>query len=179
VGATIDHPHGQIYAFDSVPPLPAAEAGRTGSFDPLGAPVDPALLVATAGGWRLWVPSTATYPLELLLAPDEPVPDLPSAPDASRDALAAILVDVLERCDRLYDEPLPYMLWVHQRPPRHPDWPVRLHLHIVSPMRAAGTCRYVAAGELGSGVFFNPVDPLEAAARLRSLAPSHPKEVLS
>jgi hypothetical protein len=30
--------------------------------------------------------------------------------------------------------------------------------------------RYVAAGELGSGVMFNPVDPLEAAQKLRQLA---------
>jgi UDPglucose--hexose-1-phosphate uridylyltransferase len=69
------------------------------------------------------------------------------------------------------------MLWIHQRPPRAAMWPVRLHLHLVSPMRAADTWRYVAAGELGSGVFFNPVDPLEAAERLRSaLSPSRSLE---
>ena len=42
---------------------------------------------------------------------------------------------------------------------------------------AADTWRYVAAGELGSGVFFNPVDPLEAAERLRSASsPSRSQE---
>ena len=29
--------------------------------------------------------------------------------------------------------------------------------------------RYVAAGELGSGTFFNPVAPEQAAARLRDM----------
>jgi len=38
----------------------------------------------------------------------------------------------------------------------------------VAPLhRAAGTPRFVAAGELGSGVYFNPVDPAQAAAELR------------
>ena len=30
--------------------------------------------------------------------------------------LAALLVDVLDRLDRLYDQPLPYMMWLNQRP---------------------------------------------------------------
>ena len=47
-------------------------------------------------------------------------------------------------------------------------WPTAwLHLHIAPLYRAAGTTRFVAAGELGSGIFFNPVDPADAAARLR------------
>jgi len=36
-------------------------------------------------------------------------------------------------------------------------------------LRSAGTKRFMAAGELGSGVLFNPVDPAIAAATLRDL----------
>ena len=118
VGATIDHPHGQIYAFGEVPPVPTAEAERAGADDPLAAPGRPRHDRRHVAGWRAWVPASATHPLELVLAPEEPLADLPSAHRDRRDGLAALLVDVLERCDRLYDEPLPYMLWVHQRPPR-------------------------------------------------------------
>ena len=47
----------------------------------------------------------------------------------------------------------PYMLWIHQRPFDGGDWPgARLHVEIVTPWRAPGVPRYVAAGELGSGV---------------------------
>jgi UDPglucose--hexose-1-phosphate uridylyltransferase len=60
------------------------------------------------------------------------------------------------------------MLWIHQRPFDGREWPTaRLHVEIVSPWRAAGVTRYVAAGELGSGVYFNPVAPEEAARALR------------
>lgn len=60
------------------------------------------------------------------------------------------------------------MLWIHQRPFDGGDWPnARLHVEIVTLWRAAGVPRYVAAGEVGSGVFFNPVPPEDAAQALR------------
>ena len=102
------------------------------------------------------------------------VPDLPSLDTAGRDGLALLLVDVLERLDRLFDAETPYMLWIHQRPFDGRAWPgARLHVEIVTPWRAPGVPRFVAAGELGSGVYFNPVAPDAAAQALRdSVAPA-------
>jgi UDPglucose--hexose-1-phosphate uridylyltransferase len=165
VGATIAHPHGQIYAFDFVPELPRRELER-------GTPLeDPGnRLVAEAPGWRAWVPEAPIFPYALRLAPLAAVPDLPSLDDAGREALAALLVDVLERLDRLFDAETPYMLWIHQRPFDGGDWPgARLHIEIVSPWRAPHVTRYIAAGELGSGVYFNPVAPDAAAQALRDV----------
>ena len=163
VGATIAHPHGQIYAFDFVPELPQRELERGDAFDEPGE-----RLVATAPGWRAWVPEASIFPYALVLAPDRRVPDLPSLDDAGRDGLALLLVDVLERLDRLFDAQTPYMLWIHQRPFDGGDWPqARLHLELVSPWRSPNVTRFVAAGELGSGVYFNPVSPEAAAQSLR------------
>jgi UDPglucose--hexose-1-phosphate uridylyltransferase len=68
----------------------------------------------------------------------------------------------------LFDAETPYMLWIHQRPYDGRDWPgTRLHVEIVSPWRAPGVMRYVAAGEVGSSVYFNPVAPDTAARSLR------------
>jgi len=62
------------------------------------------------------------------------------------------------------------MLWVHQRPTDGGDWPgARVHVHVCPLNRAAGVARYVAAAEQGGGVWFDPVLPEEAAARLRAL----------
>jgi UDPglucose--hexose-1-phosphate uridylyltransferase len=163
VGATISHPHGQIYAFEFVPELPARELLRG---DRLDDPGD--RLVAETSGWRAWVPRAPMFPYALRLAPTEPVPDLPSLADAGREGLARLLVDVLRRIDRLFEQETPYMLWIHQRPFDGEAWPeARLHLELVTPWRAPGVLRYVAAGELGSGVFFDPVPPEMAAAALR------------
>lgn len=175
VGATIAHPHGQIYAFDLVPPRARAELDRP----PAAAAADatpPALgpdaagdrLVSAADGWRAWVPWAANWPFEVVAAPDEQLPDLPALDEARRDGLAALLIDVLGRLDRLFDDVMPYMLWFHQRPTDGGEWPnAWLHVHIAPLYRSAHTQRFVAAGELGSQVYFNPVDPADAAARLR------------
>ena len=162
VGATISHPHGQIYAFDSVPPTIEAELNGPCAI----CRERPGERLAVEGeGWRAWVPEAAAWPYELLLAPDEHVPDLMNV---SPPALADILVDVLARLDRLFGAPMPYMLWIHQRPCDGDEWPyAHVHVHIAPAMRAHKTQRFVAAGELGSGVFFNPVDPETAADDLR------------
>jgi UDPglucose--hexose-1-phosphate uridylyltransferase len=169
VGATISHPHGQIYALSGdVPPAPLAElAGGPCALCAVRPPPD--LVVAVAGGWAAWVPAEAAWPYELRLAPGAHLPDLPSADGTARDGLAAVLVDALGRLDRLFGGPMPYMLWVHQRPTDGGAWPsAHLHLHVAPLLRSPGVPRFVAAGELGSGVWFNPVDPRSAAEALRS-----------
>lgn len=178
VGATIDHPHGQIFAYDRVPELPARELARaaehgcalcsngTGN----GNGTDERL-VAAQGTWRAEVPVAAGYPYALLLYPTVHVADLPSLDEPSRNDLAAVLADGLGRLDRLFDAPMPYMLWVHQRPTDGGEWP-QAHLHIeVAPVwRAAGVPRFVAGAELGGGMLVNPVVPEEAAAQLRQVS---------
>jgi UDPglucose--hexose-1-phosphate uridylyltransferase len=127
VGATIGHPHGQIYAFDFVPDVPARELRRG---RPTGDPRQ--RIVATASGWKASVPEAPTFPYALVLCPDADVPDLPSLDDPGRDGLARLLVDVLARLDRVFDAPTPYMLWIHQRPFDSVEWPyAKVHVEIV------------------------------------------------
>jgi UDPglucose--hexose-1-phosphate uridylyltransferase len=163
VGATIAHPHGQIYAFDHVPPAARVELDHDCA---LCAPPDN--VVCDAGTWTSSVPVAASWPYEVRLAPSAHRPDLPSLTDAERDDLAGVLVDTTRRLDALFDAPMPYMLWIHQRPTVGGDWPsAHVHVHLAPLLRAPGTPRFVAAGELGSGVYFNPVDPADAARALR------------
>ena len=174
VGATIAHPHGQIYGLDEVPPRAERELLAGDAPAGLGDEAPGDRLVASAGGgWRSWVPWAATWPYELLLAPETQVPDLPSLDPVEREGLATLLIDTVDRLDRLFDEPMPFMAWFHQRPTDGGEWPTAwLHLHVAPLLRAPGVPRFVAAGELGSGVWFDPVDPADAAARLRAAAAS-------
>ena len=164
-GATIPHPHGQVYAYPFVPPVPAREAAVAAAH---GCPVcrlvgeqlgSPERLVHEGDSWLAWVPFASGWPYGLLLAPRAHVDGLPELDDAGRDGLAAALVDVLARYDRLFDRPFPYMLWLHHG--------VHLHVHVAPPLRARETMRFVAAGEVGSGLLTNPVAPERAAQELR------------
>jgi UDPglucose--hexose-1-phosphate uridylyltransferase len=167
VGATITHPHGQGWGFAAVPEVPAAELAVDRCVLCEDA-VDDDLVVVEHAGWRTWVPAAATSPYELRLAPLDHVPDLPSSSGPGRDAMAAVLADAFARLDRLFQAPMPTMLWIHQRPTDGGDWPTaHLHVHVHPLLRSPGTIRHVAAAELGSGVFVNPVDPRDAAAALR------------
>jgi UDPglucose--hexose-1-phosphate uridylyltransferase len=167
VGATISHPHGQIYAYDHVPRRQAARLD--GGWRPDTRPGE--RLVVTADGWSAWVPLAPVFPVSIEVAPLDRVGDLPSLGDAGRNAFSAVLTDVLARLDRLYDTPLPYMMWLNQRPTGatagDSAW---FNVEIVSPWRAPGVHRFIAAAELAGEEYFNPVVPEELAGRLREPA---------
>lgn len=168
VGATIAHPHGQIYAYDHTPDRPRRrfEADWRPERDP------GERLIEAFDGWRWWSQFSPVHPISLSIAPDDRIPDLPAAGDTARDALAALLCDAFGRLDRLFDRPLPYMMWLYQAPASWAaDAAPWFNIEIVSPWRSAGVCRYVAAAELACEEYFNPVDPADIADRLRQLAP--------
>jgi UDPglucose--hexose-1-phosphate uridylyltransferase len=184
VGATIDHPHGQIYAFPFVPPAPANEAAvcREHGCALCEELTDVARVVTEHGDWVAYVPAASGYPYGMRFAPRRHVGSLAALEDASRDALAALLVDALGRYDHLWNEDdhlwneddhlwneehrFPYLLWFHQAPAAGGD-EYHVHAHVAPPLRAPGVARYVASGELGSGTLSNPVVPEDAARALR------------
>lgn len=164
VGATIAHPHGQIYAYDHIPERQLRLASAPWAPDP--APGE--RLITEHHGWQAVVPYASTYPIAVDISPTERIPDLPSADDEQRDGLASVLVDVLARLDGLHDRPLPYMMWIDQRPTDGGEWPdAWMHIEIVSPWRSAGVPRFIAAAEVGAGEYFNPVLPEALADDLR------------
>lgn len=168
VGATIPHPHGQIYAFPGVPPAAARELEHADLAASFGMDAASDRLVDSGSGWRSWVPFAAKWPFELLIACTEQVRDLESLDPLGRRGLGRIISASVRRYDRLFGELMPYMLWVHQQPCDGRTWSnAWLHVHLAPIFRAPSTQRFVAAGELGSGVWFNPVDPTNAAERLR------------
>ena len=63
------------------------------------------------------------------------------------------------------------MLWFHQRPNDRVAYPAaHLHAHLAPALRAPGVQRHLAAAEFGAGVFFDPVDPRQAAAEWQAAA---------
>ncbi len=171
IGATISHPHGQIYAYDHVPPRSARLLD--GRWNPDHHADNE---ITTSATMTAFVPRAAVHPVAVDIAPLRRVGRLAELDARERSELATMLADVLDRLDRLYGEPLPYMLWINQRPavPGFDDaW---MHVEIVSPWRGANLPRYIAAAEAGAGEYFNPVVPEDLARRLRELAPGAQSE---
>lgn len=171
VGATIPHPHGQIYTYPTVPALPATELRRLAEGHAL-LEDRPELVVVERDGWRAWVPGAPIYPYGLRIAPLEQRPDLPSLEDDERESFASVLAETLGRLEAVFDPPMPYIFWIHQRPFDGGHWPQAwMHVEIAGPQRAPGVLRYVAGAELGSGAYLNPVPPDVAAQNLREATP--------
>ena len=166
IGATISHPHGQIYAFDHVPPRPARMIAA--GWEPVVASDEHVIL--EVDGWRVFSEYAAVYPVSIRIAPIHRIADLADMNAVDRAILAATLVRVFSALDALFDAPLPYMMWINQAPRMRDDWPdAWFNIEIVSPWRAQGLPRFIAGVEVASGEFFNPVDPADVAARLRAL----------
>lgn len=170
VGATIPHPHGQIYSYPDVPALPATELARLADGHRLLEDDHPELVVVERDGWRAWVPSAPIYPYGMRVAPLEQRPDLPSLDGPERDAFGSVLAEALRRLAGVFDPPMPYIAYIHQRPFDGGAWPQAwMHVEIVGPHRSPGVMRYVAGAELGSGAYLDPVRPEDAAANLRAV----------
>ncbi len=169
VGVTLTHPHGQIYAYPFVPPLPAREAAAFREAAVLQRlwPDLEAYRVAARPGLLAFVPPFARYPYEVWVAPEEPHPGPWTFTDAELDAFADLLGEVVARLDALFDRPMPYVMAFHAAP----KGVERFHFHVeFQPrLRARDRLKYLAGTELGAGAFTVDVLPEEAAQALREV----------
>jgi UDPglucose--hexose-1-phosphate uridylyltransferase len=182
VGVTLSHPHGQIYAYPFVPPIPARELSLQGEhLARHGAGLVAALLEKEiADGRRIlysgpaamaWVPVCARYAYEVWVAPRRAAPALPDLDADERADFARALKTVLMKFDRLWERPFPYVMVFHQAPADgrpHPE--AHLHVEFYPPHRRHDRLKYLAGVELGAGTFVNDTLPEETAMQLREAA---------
>jgi UDPglucose--hexose-1-phosphate uridylyltransferase len=182
IGVTLNHPHGQIYAYPFATPRTdallrqaAAHRAATGGNllrDVLDAERRAGTRVVLSGErWTAYVPAAARWPVEVHLAPHRDVPDLTALDDAERAELAVVYLDLLRRADRYFDgiDALPYISGWHQAPVGEGRDLGRLHLQLFSVMRAPGRLKYLAGSESGAGAWVNDAVPERIAARLREV----------
>ncbi len=181
VGVTLHHPHGQIYAYPHVPPVPQRmhEAERSHHAE-TGQPLLAALIEAEIRDGRrilhasdeavAFVPAWARYPYEVWVAPRRQVPDFAALTASMRLALARALLVALRKYDGLWQKPFPYIMVWYQAP-RIPGYAQACHLHaeLYPPYRMPGRLKYLAGTEIGAGLFANDALPEDKAAELQAI----------
>jgi len=178
VGATLAHPHGQIYAYPFVPArlrrLAEVADTRWDAHRECVACVtvgreheDPSRVVVTGEAWTAFVPYAAHWPYEVRVVPHRHVPDLAAVDPWERADLAHVLRRVLGQFDGLFQRPAAYVLSWIQAAARPARPAAHVYAEIVSPMRSPADRKHPAAGELGAGMYVNEMSPERAAAALR------------
>lgn len=158
MGCSNPHPHGQIWATDYLPTIPAREdAAQRAYFETTGRPLlrdaldeeiaDGRRIVEENDHWILLVPFWAVWPFETMLVPRRNVRRMPDLTPAERDALAEILRAGLARYDRLFKTSFPYTMGWHGAPFDGTDgehW--ILHAHFLPPLLRSATVRKFMVG---------------------------------
>jgi len=184
IGATLSHPHGQIYAFDHLPPWIERRAAaladgraRTGTCVSCAVVADEltsSRIVHADSDWAVGVPFAPRWPFEVYVRAirhgARRLSDLTA--DESR-ALAGALHGVVERYNGLFGFELPYMMVVQEAPRGADDWHLAVELY--PPHRSERLTKIRASVETSTLLFINDTLPEESAARLQAV-PAIPRE---
>jgi UDPglucose--hexose-1-phosphate uridylyltransferase len=186
VGVTLHHPHGQIYAYPLVPPVPErmqriatehyAQHGRGVLQDLIAAELDEDRRILYRGPHAVaFVPSCARYPYEVWVAPVVPTPSFTDLIAAQIEDLARALKVVLTKYDALWQRPFPYLMAWYQAPTdgrMHPEW--HLHAEFYPPYRTPSRLKYLAGTELAAGFFAMDALPEDKARELQQVQVGFP-----
>lgn len=188
MGSSNPHPHGQIWAEDALPNLPAKEDQMQRDY--YAQHSSPLLLdyarmesangertIAENDNWIALVPFWAMWPFEVLLLPKIRLQRMTDLQHSQRESLAQILKRVLVKYDNLFEISFPYSMGWHGAPfdgTSGDHW--QLHAHFYPPLLRSATVRKFMVGYEMMAEGQRDLTAEQAAERLRSLSDIHYKE---
>lgn len=181
VGVTLNHPHGQIYSYPFIPPVPKRmleqerlhyqATARPLLGDLLRAEIENAGGILYLGPHAVGlVPVCARYSYEVWVAPRRTAAHLHELSVSERIDLARALKTILMKFDGLWRRPFPYIMALFQGPTdgrTHPE--SHLHFEFYPPYRTDDKLKYLAGTELAAGMFVNDSLPEDTAHELRNV----------
>ena len=187
MGCSNKHPHGQIWAINSLPNEPLKEDVQQHQYwqqekrplllDYAQLEQEQQIRIIVANNhWLAVVPYWAMWPFETLLLPRRHVLRLPDLDDSERHALSDILKRLLTKYDNLFQTSFPYSMgWhgapYHQSNPHH--W--QLHAHFYPPLLRSATVKKFMVGYEMMAEGQRDLTAEQAATRLRHLPEIHYK----
>jgi UDPglucose--hexose-1-phosphate uridylyltransferase len=181
MGASSPHPHGQLWATESIPNVLAQEsAGQRRHLERHGTCLlCDYLAIELAASERIVtlneqvavvVPFWAVWPYETLLLPRAHANRIAALDSSAREGLASGLKDLVARYDALFGVEFPYTMGWHQQPTdggAHGHW--HLHAHFYPPLLRSASVRKFMVGYEMLAEAQRDTTPEAAAARLRAL----------
>ena len=158
MGASNPHPHGQIWANETIPNAMSNESSAQLKYlrergscllcDYIALEMEQReRLVCGNEHFVAVVPFWATWPFETLVLPRSHVASLNQLDATRSDAFAEVLKELTTRYDALFNAQFPYTMGLHQRPTDgsdHPQW--HFHAHFYPPLLRSATVRKFMVG---------------------------------
>ena len=179
IGVTLDHPHGQIYAFPFIPPLIKRELASSRRYWKRNRKClfckiiekekeDSLRIICENEGFICFLPFFARWPYGVHIYPKRHVEAIIDLSEDEVFMFASILKRVLKKFDNLFDMSFPYMMVLHQRPTDGKDYPYyHFHVEFYTPYREKGKVKYFASVEMGAGTVTFDYSPELKARELR------------
>jgi UDPglucose--hexose-1-phosphate uridylyltransferase len=185
MGCSNPHPHGQIWANQTLPNELAQELSTLGDYyqshastmlsDYLKLELEKQeRLVCANDHFIVLVPYWAVWPFEALLVSRRCVSAVHELNHEERGALADILRQITVRYDNLFQTSFPYTMGFHQRPTdgeAHPEF--HLHAHFYPPLLRSATVRKFMVGYEMLAMPQRDITPETAAQCLREVPAKH------
>jgi UDPglucose--hexose-1-phosphate uridylyltransferase len=185
MGASNPHPHGQIWATETLPTQPAKELASFTQYrtenrscllcDYLELELKrPERVVCENNSFAVVVPYWAVWPFETLVLSKRHLQDLRGLSGSERTDLADILRRVVCRYDNLFESAFPYSMGFHQQPSDkkpHDEW--HLHAHYYPPLLRSATVQKFMVGFELLGTPQRDLTAETAAERLRETSEKH------
>ena len=183
IGTSLDHPHGQVYAFPFIPPRIMTELSSSKQYWLRNKAclfcrviekerADAVRVVCENESFLCFLPFFAHWPYGVHVYPKRHIQALTDLSPREKTDLARILKDILTRFDQLYGMSFPYMMVLHQRPTdgkRYPHY--HFHVEFYPPYRERGKIKHFASVENGAGTTTFDYSPEAKAKELRESTP--------
>jgi UDPglucose--hexose-1-phosphate uridylyltransferase len=179
MGCSNPHPHGQIWANQTVPTEPVKEQNSQLEYqnknhhcllcDYLASEERSGeRIVCQNESFVAVVPFWAVWPFETLVLSRRHTSDIAALDERQRAGLAGIMQQVTRKYDHLFEASFPYTMGFHQRPTdgrEHPEW--HLHAHYYPPLLRSATVRKFMVGYEMLAMPQRDLTAEQAAERLR------------
>ncbi|MBL7006508.1 MAG: UDP-glucose--hexose-1-phosphate uridylyltransferase [Spirochaetia bacterium] len=161
MGCSNLHPHGQIWAEEAIPDLPAKELqNQADYFQKYGTSLlmdyldyevrQKERIVVRNESFTVLVPFWAVWPYETMVLPNRLAASLTDLTGKERFDLAVVMKQIGIRYDNIFKTSFPYSLGIHQQPTDGKEYPgSQMHMHYLPPLlRSASVKKFMVGYEL-------------------------------
>jgi len=185
MGCSNQHPHGQIWANESVPVIPHTEGIQQKQWLEKNSTCllcdyikleqkMQARIVLENDSFIAVVPFWAVWPFETMILPKQHFSDITMLSEKNKADCADIMRRMSVRFDNLFETGFPYSMGIHQRPTdnaEHDEW--HFHIHYYPPLLRSATVKKFMVGYEMLAMPQRDITPEDSARRLRASSDAH------